>query len=228
VAARILRNGAVAFSGNARRGIGQQHFYRSEFWNALLSGQSLGEAHRYALNRNLIVMLDKGQRRRGGYYYQYNHRTVYGDPALTFGFKTLPVDAMARVQVNGRQATVKAPPEFVRKEYPPNPEWKCAFPKLWCWTGLGVGREQQWDHKNKYDHQDLLFTAEVRSRLPVVGVEPLNKPPSPLGWTGKSYVDKHADGTQSLYWRCRMIDFDQTTGKVHKQVPTLEFRLLTK
>jgi len=67
----------------------------------------------------------------------------------------------------------------------------------------------------------------VRSRRAVVGVEPLDEVEKPLGWTGSCYIDEHSDGTRSLYWRCRFVDFDMTTGQMRHQVDRLSFRLKT-
>jgi hypothetical protein len=51
--------------------------------------------------------------------------------------------------------------------------------------------------------------------------------PDGLGWTGTCYVDEHADGSRSLYWRVRLIDADKTTGEVRAQVEQLDFRLIS-
>jgi hypothetical protein len=225
VAARLLRNGAVAFVGGARRCVAQSALYRSELWNALLDGQTLGEAHRTALNRSMVAILEKGEQERGSYRYQQDHFAAYGDPALDLGLRRAASAPTARVKVNRTQVEVVAPAALSRTEYAPLPEWKCRFPKLWAWNGLGLGTESSWCG-DRYDVDDLLMTAEVRSKARFTGVEPLEKPASPLGWTGSCFVDEHADGTRSVYWRCRFVDFDMTTGQVRGQVGKLGFRLV--
>jgi hypothetical protein len=65
VAARLLRNGAVAFAGNTRRAVAHYELYRSEFWNAVLAGSSIGRAHRRALNCLVASMLDHGESEHG-------------------------------------------------------------------------------------------------------------------------------------------------------------------
>jgi len=228
VAARLLRNGAVAFVGNGRRGIAQGALYYSEMQNALLRGETLGEAHRTALNRSMVAILEKGEQERGPYRYQRGHFAAYGDPALALGLPRPRKAATAHVQAHGSRVEVAAPPVLTRIEYAPLPEWKCRYPKLWTWNGLGLGTEASWRGGDNYDLHDLLMTAEVRTRRQYVGVEPPDKPPAPLGWTGSCYVDEHSDGTRSLYWRCRFVDFDQTTGTVRSQVGKLRFRLKVK
>lgn len=59
-------------------------------------------------------------------------------------------------------------------------------------------------------------------------IEPVGKVPASLGWTGSCFVDEHADGSRSIYWRVRMIDGDMTSGEVRAQIDRLEFRLLAK
>lgn len=228
VAAHLLRNGAVAFVGNGRRGIAECNLYFTEMLNALLRGETLGEAHRTALNRSMAAILEKGQQERGPYRYEQDHVAAYGDPALDLGLRIARGKHPARVLVRGSIAEVVAPPEIERVEYAPLQEWKCRFAKLWTWNGLGLGTEASWRGGDNYNVHDLLLTAEVTSRRPYVGVEPLDKPPAPLGWTGSCFVDKHADGTRTLYWRCRFVDFDQTTGRVRRQIGKLRFRLRTE
>jgi hypothetical protein len=208
--------------------VAQGSLYSSELWNALLNGHTLGEAHRTALNRSMVAILEKGEMERGLYRYQHDHVAAYGDPALAFGLREPRIAATAHVELRGLRALVVAPRDFMRMAYAPSPEWGCRFPTLWTWTGLGLGKESRWYGDENRNVDDLLITAEVRSRRPLIGVEPLENVPSPLGWTGSCFVDEHADGTRSLYWRCRMIDFDMTTGKIRKQVRRLGFRLRTE
>ncbi len=46
VISRFFLNGAVSFCGQTRPGITQQEQQRAEFWNAIFTGQTIGEAHR--------------------------------------------------------------------------------------------------------------------------------------------------------------------------------------
>ena len=228
VAARLLRNGAVAYAGNGRRGTAQSALYLSELWNALLRGQTLGEANRSALNRSLLAILERGEGRDGAYRYEQDHVAAYGDPAMDPGFPKAPESAWARVAVRGSRVEVLAPDKWARTEYEPLAEWKCRYPKLWTWNGLGVGTEAPWRGGDNHDLHDLLFTAEVRTKRPFVGVEPIDGTQPPLGWTGSCFVDEHSDGTRSLYRRCRLIHFDMTKGEVLGRADKLTFRLVDK
>ena len=225
VAARLLRNGAVGFVGNSRRGIAQQDLFRSEIWNAVLAGQTLGEANRSALNRLTVAALEKGQAGGGPYYYQLYNHAVYGDPALAIGLPAAAPEAAARLVQRGGVATIHAPERWSRFEYAPLAEWGCAFPKLYSWRGPGMTTEDWWFDPEKRNEEALYYTAELRTRRRIDTVEPLDQPPTPLGWTGRCFVDQHADGSRSLYWRVRLIDFDMTSGEVLAEVDQLRFRL---
>jgi len=228
VAARLLRNGAVAFAGNTRRGVAQQDLFRSEFWNALLAGASLGEAQRRAQNRVLVAVLEQGQTGGGLFYYQLYNHAVYGDPALELGLDRPGAERPVRVEQRGGRVTVIAPERWHRFAYAPLPEWGCAFPELYSWRGAGTAVECSWYGPEKRNEELLYVNLEVQTRLRATMVEPIGKVPAPLGWTGACFIDQHRDGSRSLFFRVRMIDFDMTTGEVRAQVDRLDFRLLSK
>lgn len=228
VPARLLRNGAVAFVGNNRRGTAQQELFRSEFWNGLLSGLTVGQANRAALNRMLVAGLDRGQTTQGIYRYQLACATVFGDPALDVGRTFAKSADTARVEVRGQRATVYAPREYWRTQYAPLAEWGCAVSTLTTWRGPGIGAESTWYGPEKRDQHELWFTAEVRTKLRVVGLEAVDKPEAPLGWAGNFFVDEHSDGSRSVFWRVRLVDFDMTKGQITQQADKLSYRLRTR
>jgi hypothetical protein len=225
--ARLLRNGAVAFAGNGRRGIAQSAFFFSELWNALQSGMTLGEAQRRAANHTLVALLDHGQSRGGAYYYQLHHQAVFGDPALTFGYANPRAPRAARAELRGtRRAIVHGPERWVRWSAPPLAEWGCALPQIFSWRAAGVAVESHWLGSEKRDEEQYYVVASVRTARAFRGVEPAEKTAEPLGWRGGCYVDEHADGTRSLYWRVRLLDGDARSGEVRSKVERVEFRLL--
>jgi len=225
VAARLLRNGAVAFLGNSRRGIAQQDLFRSEVWNALLAGQSLGEANRAALNRLTVAVLEKDENGHGPYTYQLYNHAVYGDPALRLTPPGEPADRPAWLERRGNTATIRAPSRWTRFEYAPLAEWGAEAERLYSWRGAGMSTENWWFHPERRNAEALYFTAALRTRRELSEVEPVDPPPPPLGWTGQSFVDEHADGSRTLYWRARLIDFDMTSGEIRAEVDQLRFRL---
>ena len=226
VASRLLKNGAVAFVGNSRRGIAQQELFRTEFWNALLAGQTLGHAQRSAQNRVLVATLEKGQGAGGAYFYQLHHQMVFGDPALQLDLQRPAAETPAQMEQKGTKVTIIAPQQWHRTEYVPLEEWGCKFPKLWAWRGAGVGVESIWYGPEKRNEELHYLTVEANTRKQLSNVQPLTETLPPLGWSGTCYVDKHSDGSRSLYWRVRLLDSDMTTGQIHAQLDRMQFRLV--
>ncbi|MFT5688264.1 MAG: hypothetical protein ACI9F9_001126 [Candidatus Paceibacteria bacterium] len=226
VATRMLRNGAVAFVGNTRRGIAQGNLFRSELWIALLGGATLGEAQRSAQNRVLVAVHERGETTGGLYFYQLYNHAVYGDPALQLDLARPKAERAARVTQRGKKVTVHAPKRWNRLEYVPNEEWGCPFPLLYTWSAAGVAVESSWYDPEKRNADVAYINVEARTQSPATSIEPIGKVPAPLGWTGSCFVDEHADGSRSLYWRVRMLDGDMTTGEVRVQVDSLQFRLI--
>jgi|FLOH01.1.fsa_nt_gi hypothetical protein len=227
VASRLLKNGAVAFVGNSRRGIAEGELYFSEFWNAVFAGQTIGQAQRSAQNFVMVAMLEKGQQNGGPYFYQMHHQVLFGDPALQLGLSFGLADPPALAETNGDKVHIRAPQQWHRTEYTPLAEWQCIYPKLWAWRGAGVGVENTWHGADKRNEEQLLFHVKANTRKKYDNIEVIGKVPDGLGWTGTCYVDEHADGSRSLYWRVRLIDADKTTGEVRAQVEQLDFRLIS-
>jgi len=67
VIARLFRKGAVAFSGNSREGCAPQELQRMEFWNGVLAGETIGQAHRRSINSALVTVLDQEKEKRDAY-----------------------------------------------------------------------------------------------------------------------------------------------------------------
>ncbi len=226
VATRLLKNGAVAFVGNTRRGVAQQSLYNSAFMNALLAGETIGEAQKQALNQVTLAVLEHGQSNGGLYYYQLYNQAVFGDPALQMALPNLAAEKAVSIKQKGRQVTLTGPKQWHRFDYAPLAEWGCAFPTLYTWRGAGVAFESSWHPQEKRNQDDFYVGLEARTRRKFNSVEQLTETPANLGWTGKCYVDEHADGSRSLYWRVRLLDADMTSGKINKQLDQLKFRLI--
>jgi hypothetical protein len=226
VALRLLRNGAIGFVGNVRRAVAQQELYRSEFWNAVLAGESLGKANRSAQNRMLVAVLANGEKEHGLHRYELYNEAFYGDPALVLHLPKAPQKAPARVEVHDRDVVVHAPAEWWRAEDFIVPDWNYTeSPAIYAWRGAGVGIESIWDGEHHRNREVLVYTAEVRTTRRVNGLEAVKPAPAPLGWDGKFFVDEHADGSRSVYFRVQLIDVDMAAGKVLQQVESLRFRL---
>ncbi|MEZ6003156.1 MAG: C25 family cysteine peptidase [Planctomycetota bacterium] len=225
VAARLLRNGAVAFVGNARRGIAQQRLYESELWNAIAEGANLGQAHRAASNGVLVAVLERGEQRGGSYFYQLGHQSAYGDPALTFAAPGRPQQTGAHVARTGPRVEVLAPEEWQRIPFAPVSDWKCAFETLYVWNAPGCVYERSWFGPEKRDAEIPLVHVQLDVHDPDAGIEMPEEVAAPLGWNGKWFVDSHDSGGATLHLRVRLFDGDQTGGAVRSELPKLRLRL---
>lgn len=228
VALRMLRNGALAFVGNRRRGAAQQELFHSEFLNGVLAGQNLGEANRSALNRVLTAMLDGSGIDPHMLRYQLHAATAFGDPAVHFDLVPNEWKGPARVELQSLRAIVHAPAVWHRSEYTPLAEWGCPVPRLYTWRAPGLGIDSSWFGPRQRNEDRAVFTAEVRTKRRIDKVEAIDNPDGALGFGGKFFVDEHADGTRSIYWRVRLIDFDMESGELRAQRSRAEFRLRAK
>lgn len=226
VAARLLRNGAIAFAGNTRRAVAQYELYRSELWNALLAGATLGRAHRRALNCLVAALLDRDEGERGLYRYELHAAALYADPALAPRLGTGTKLGTARAELRGSQLWLHAPAEWLRSEVFAPEDWqRDPGRKITTVRGAGVGVESCWDGEKRRNRETLVFTAEVRTERKASRLEPIDPPAAPLGGSGRLFVDEHADGTRSLFVRARFVDFDMDEGRVSSSVDTLRWRV---
>lgn len=226
VISRFLRNGAVGFHGNARPGIAYQEQLRMEFWNGVLAGDTIGQAHRRALNSTLVTMAETGQHARGPNFYSLHIRNLFGDPAFRMHVPAKPRSAPARVEVKGNLVSVHAPAAWwpVRMRVPE--DWKkWADKDLYVLRGAGTYAHRHWIGA-QYDQEETYVNASFRTAEKVARIEQVQTPPKPLGWSAKHAVDEHADGTRTYMWRVRLIDFDQPAGKIRAHVGRLDYRIV--
>lgn len=228
--AQMMRNGALAFAGAARRNTAEGELFTTEFGNAIARGLSVGEAHRAALNAMMVAMLSRGQAAGGPYHYQLYIASAYGDPAIVFMKDNAgrELKHATHLEVDGMKATVVVGGPWQRSEYPPVSDWNCPTPRIFTWRGLGVGAESTWYPAESRNQDDLIYTAEARTTRKTTGVEAADDPDHRWKFDGKSYIDDHEDGTRSIYWRVRLVDFDMNKGEIRAQRDRAEFRLVQK
>ena len=225
VVARLLRNGAVSFSGNSREGIAECELQRHEFWNGVLSGQTVGQAHRRSMNSAQVTILDKKEGAGGAYQYQLRIRTQFGDPALVMHLPGRPRSAPARCVVSNDTLTVHAPQEWWPVKMHVPADWKkWAGKDLYVLRGAGTYARRSWC-REQYDKEEIYVTAEFTTRRRVAKIEQVQKPPAPLGWNGSYYADEHADGSRTYRWSVRLADFDQVKGTMVNAVERLEYQI---
>jgi hypothetical protein len=225
VISRFFRNGAVSFCGQTRPGIAQQEQQRAEFWNAIFTGETIGEAHRRAQNSKANLVLETGQTRGGPDHYQLHIRTLFGDPAFKPRLPSPPRTAAAKSELNENTVTIHAPATWWKVQIRVPEDWKkWADKPLYVLRGLGTYPQRRWC-REEYDKEEIFTNAEVTTTRRIQSITQKQKPPAPLGWNGKHTVDENPDGSRTYRWRVRLADFDQTTGITANQLDRIDYQI---
>jgi len=223
VVSQLLRNGAVAFHGNARPGIAYQEHMRMEFWNHVLTGKTVGQAHREAQNSILLALMDGDEKAGGPNHHSLFIRTLFGDPALKMFVPAKLKSAPAGVTVKGDVVTVRGPARWWPVKMRVPEDWKKWYGKdLYVCRGAGTHATRRWCGE-EYDLEAMYVNAEVRTPKKIKSITQLQSVPEPLGWGGKFWCDGHADGTCTYRWRVRLLDFDQPTGTIVSKLDSVDY-----
>ncbi len=225
VVARLLRLGAVAFSGGSRELSAEAQPLRMEFWNGVLSGQTIGQAHRRALNAGLMIIKDSSEGPGGAYRYSTNVRMQFGDPAIRLNLPSSPKTAPAKTTIQGNRITVHSPEKWtvVRTFVPP--DWKQWGDKpLFAVRAPGSYAMSSWSGDGR-DKEIPLVTAEFITKKRVTSIAQAAELPESLGWIGKWYSSPNPDGTFTTRFTVRMIDFDQVTGKINRVIEKIDYQI---
>jgi hypothetical protein len=222
---RLFRNGAVSFSGQTNLGIAHQKQQRLEFWNAILMGATIGDAHRRAQNSKASLVLETGQTTSGPDFYQLQIRSLFGDPAFKPFVPSLPRSAPAKSETQGNVVTVRAPATWNKIQFAAPKDWKrWANKSLYVLRGFGTYSNSYWC-KEEYNKEEYFINAEFTTTREIKSIKQKQQPQAPLGWNGKFTVDENPDGSRTYRWRVRLIDFDQVTGTITNHIDLVEYLL---
>jgi hypothetical protein len=225
VVARLMRNGAISFTGQTRPGIAEQEQQRAVFWNHVLTGSSIGEAHRHALNSIAAVVLETGQTQGGPQHYQLHIRSLFGDPAFTPHLPSAPKSALAGYKVKDQTVSVHAPAEWWPTRMRVPEDWKLWADKpLYVLRGSGTYPIRSWCDE-EYDHEETYADAEFTTARKIKSITQVQSAPKPLGWNSKHTVDENPDGTRTYRWRVRLADFDQKTGVIQSKLDSIDYQI---
>ena len=83
---------------------------------------------------------------------------------------------------------------------------------LFMYTAPGVIPRTYW--AGSYDREDMYFGVQLPLEEAPISVNEIGDYPSPLGWGGQAHIDEHADGSVSVMWRVRLLDYNQVTGEI--------------
>lgn len=225
VVARLLRQGAVSFAGGSREHSAEAQPLRMEFWNAVLAGETLGQAHKRALNAGLLIIKDQKEGSGGAYRYNTNIRMQFGDPALALKVPSAPKTAPARTEVKGNRVSVFAPEKWTIVKVIVPPDWKdWAGKDLFAVRGPGAVAMSSWSGDG-HDKEILLVKAVFTTAKPLKSINQVSSVQSPLGWKGTWYSSRNSDGSYTHRFAVRMIDFDEVKGQIRSKVDRLDFEV---
>ncbi len=224
VPGKMLGRGAVAFVGAPRNSIAGNTVTEVAFFNYLLEGQTLGQAMRSAFNNATVHYLDENS--DAGMRYVLDNEMLFGDPALRFHVPGDWLTRPARATRDGNEVTVTAPEAWTQVQFMPEQldEWNYQG-ELFMYVGPGAEPKTYWS--GQYDTEDLYYTVAIAlpGDVPTASLTDLTPQPAPLGWHGAHYVDGHADGTKTVRWRVRLLDYSMTTGEVQRRLDEAHFEL---
>ena len=226
VVARLMRNGAAGFLGNALPATAYQEQQRLMFWNSVLAGQTTGQAQLDASNGAVAVMLETGQQRGGPNHYMLYLCGLFGDPGFTMHVPSAPRSAPARVAVKDDVVSVYAPAQWWPCKIRVPEDWKKWKDKdLYVLRGAGTWPNRYWIEGDDYDAEETYVWAMFRTDRKVKSIKQVQSPAKPLGWMGKFVVDENADGTRTYMWRVRLVDFDQIKGAITAKLDRLDYKV---
>ncbi|MDX2066668.1 MAG: hypothetical protein SFX74_13100 [Fimbriimonadaceae bacterium] len=226
VVARLLRVGAVSFAGGSRELSAQAQVMRSAYWNGVLAGKTLGQAHRDAQFTSVMTIRDLDEGPGGAYRYNTQVRMLFGDPALRLRVPSKPISPPARTVHRGDTVTVHAPAKWSTVKMVVPPDWKdWAGKDLYVIRGAGSYTLSHWG-PDGHDVETSLVNAEFTTSKPVTSIRQITTVATPLGWRGKWHSVRNADGTYTTRFAVQMVDFDAKTGKIRRQVDAIRYRLV--
>lgn len=224
VVSRLFRLGAVGFSGGSREMMAENLPLRQEFWNGVLSGQSIGLAHRRAQNTGFLILKEIGD---GGKSYAYWHtlhaNTLLGDPAVSIRLPGEALSTPAKTELNGNRVTVWAPEKWTTVKMFVPPDWKkWAKRDIFVVRAPGAYSLNSWGPQER-DVEIPMVKAEFRSDKKIKTLALPNAPHEPLGWSGVWHTDHNRDGTYTHRFAVKMVDFNQENGEILQSLDRLQF-----
>ena len=156
---------------------------------------------------------------------------LYGDPAFKLFIPKSPEEPLPKVIVDGETAVVTGPKHWTKFKADEHmtDEWNWDG-DLYYYGAPGALVQRQWIAR--YDREWPYYYVRINTDKYVHEVLPITPVPAGLGYVGASmslrgefsgsagnkfHLDEHADGTRTLMWRVRLLDYDYETGAIKSQ-----------
>ncbi len=182
----------------------------------------MGKAFQHGIKSlTLTWLIDNGS----GSERERSNMMLLGDPALVIHIPESPQIAPVSISATGNDVEITIP----------ETDWVCPLSSLltseWGYSGdlylatiPGVEATTYWS-TGGYDHEDHYFMAGFNTTGDVKSVTQNEAFSSPLGMTGSFYVDSHQDGSKTILWHVRVLDFDMTTGTKKEVIDTVTYTI---
>jgi len=236
----LLHYGAVGFLGGPRNAVTASGLVHSTFWNQIAMKKSIGEAFQEGWNNVAVNFED--QKASGGEVlakYVMMNIALFGDPAFKLFVPSGPVEKPASVVEKNGQLVASGPARWTKYKADQS------LANEWNWPGSlyyfgAPGAAAQKHYAHGHDNEYPYLYARFTTTQDVVSLSPLENLELPLGWTGPDrgrgfigsagndvYVDKHSDGSRTLLWRVRLLDYDCETGDVKAEFLEQTYDIIT-
>jgi len=229
VVLQLLHNGAVGFVGGTRNKITTGSQLHQVFWESLARGMTMGEAHIEGWN---TLAVNNADGKDTGMQYVMSNTMLFGDPGFKLfvpsAFKHPTVRAIVEHESShGSDILVQGPEDWsryrIKKGSDPLPEWKW-HADLFQYGAPGTSSVAGW--AGKYDKWKPYFYAKVDTHYHIKSLSVVDHVASPLGYGGHFHVDEHHGGNRTVWWRVRMLDYNEQTGHIKKRVRQQRYKLL--
>ncbi len=224
IVTHLIGRGAVAFVGASRDSTARNTLIQVSMWNQVLAGRSIGHAFKDGWNEMLVHWLDEGH--HGGMRYSVDIEMLFGDPAMRVSLPAAPRTMPAHATRTGDVVSVTPPQAWTLVPFVPAQlsEWNYSD-DLFMYVGPGASPLTYW--AGAHDREELYFNVALPlgSDSPFTTVVPDSEHPAPLGWGGGAHIDEHHDGSRTLRWRVRLLDYDMSNGDIMHAMSTARFRL---
>lgn len=239
---QLLHNGAVGFVGGTRNQVTDGSQLHQVFWESLARGMTMGEAHTEGWN---TLAVNNADRESASMQYVMSNTMLFGDPGFKLFVPSTFTPPTARAIIEHESShhcdiSVKGPQKWsryiIKEGTDPLPEWKW-HADLFQYGAPGISSVAGW--AGKYDKWKPFFYAKVDTRYRKIKSLNVGRLESDadadadgdpvatsLGYGGHFQVDEHHDGNMTVWWRVRMLDYNEKTGDIKERVRQQRYKFV--
>jgi len=182
----------------------------------------LGKAFADAINNWVVVLKEDCD---GNPTHWTQNIVLFGDPAFKMYVPQKPIVQPARVVHQGNTISAYGPDVWTMNSDTGAlaTEWKWPG-QLYYYGAPGVVPHYYW--AGKYDKSKPYLFARFHTDRQVIGLKKLDEATGNLGWQGEAYIDEHFDGSRTMIWRIRLLDYNTETGAIVAKLDQQSYHIL--